>query len=781
MTVSLIGSLAVIVSPPGSAGAATPVSGFADTFVASVSSPTAVEWLPGDRIVVLEKSGRIKVGRPGEPLTTAITLNGVCTNSERGLLGLVPDPGFLGNRYVYVYYTHSGAGGCVNRVSRFQLIGDTIAPSSEVVLLDNIASTGGNHNGGDLDIGSDGHLYVAIGDAGSDPRGNSGSAGSNDAAQDLSLLNGKILRLTLDGRPAPGNPLSGPGTTRCGSRGGSASTPTTSCQEIFAWGLRNPYRIAFDRNDGSGRFFINDVGQNTTEEVDQGGIGRNYGWPTREGACPQGQTSPCTGPGPGLTDPITAYTHSLGSYITAGAFTPNGLWPSSYDGSYLFGDGGSGKIWVRQSNGSVDYGNPFATGAFGITDMTFGFDTSGRMVLYYVQVGGSLRAISSTAPLASSTADDLKIVPITPERAYDTGQAIGTTNGPVFNGTTRLVDLPQPAGAEAALVNITYDATSGPGFIRAWGTQAARPSTSALNADQAGAIVANSAIVPLDADGTFVLESSTTGRVIVDVMAWLVATNGSSGDGRFVALPPARLADTREPAGVALDSGSTNLWTRVASGIDIEAAGLVGVPDDGTVQAVAVSIAAISGGGPGGWVGAYPGGGTWGGTSNVNVLPGDVRANTIVVPLGGSSFFSLRTLNIADVAIDVVGYVTSNSAPASDSGLYSSIDPVRSVDTRLPLGFGRLAARTAATVSVPGGATRGAVVQNLTVTNTSAAGWVAAHPSIVAPVVSNVNFTDRSQTRAALAFTQLTDDGRVRFTSLVPTDLVVDVVGFFSE
>ena len=205
------------------------------------------------------------------------------------------------------------------------------------------------------------------------------------------------------------------------------------------------------------------------------------------------------------------------------------------------------------------------------------------------------------------------------------------------------------------------------------------------------------------------------------------------------------------------------------------------MPDDGTVQAVAVSIAAISGGGPGGWVGAYPGGGTWGGTSNVNVLPGDVRANTIVVPLGGSSFFSLRTLNIADVAIDVVGYVTSSGAPTSGSGLYSSIDPVRVVDTRLPLGFGRLAALSAATVSVPGGATRAAVVQNLTVTDTSAAGWVAAHPSSVAPVVSNVNYTDRSQTRAALAFTQLTDDGRERFTSLVATDLVVDVVGFFSE
>ena len=77
-------------------------------------------------------------------------------------------------------------------------------------------------------------------------------------------------------------------------------------------------------------------------------------------------------------------------------FVPNGLWPAEYDGAYLFGDGGSGRIWVRYANGTIDYDAPFATGALGLTDMTFGFDADGRMVLYYVQVGGSLRAISPT-------------------------------------------------------------------------------------------------------------------------------------------------------------------------------------------------------------------------------------------------------------------------------------------------------------------------------------------------------------------------------------------------
>ena len=118
----------------------------------------------------------------------------------------------------------------------------------------------------------------------------------------------------------------------------------------------------------------------------------------------------------------------------------------------------------------------------------------------------------------------------------------------------------------------------------------------------------------------------------------------------------------------------------------------------------------------------------------------------------------------------------SASAAPSSSGLYSSIDPIRIVDTRVPVGFGRLAASRPATVAVPGGASRSAVVQNITVTGPSAAGWAAAHPTPAASEISNVNFTAPGQTRAVLAFTELTSSGQTRFTSLVSTDLVADVV-----
>ena len=225
---TVLGTIAAL--PAASAQAAAVPSGFTDAEVASFSSPTAVEWLPNDQVVVLEKGGRIKVGPPAGPFVTAHTISNICTDSERGLLGLTPDPAFLGNGFVYVYYTRTAparpvAASTASAASRWSA--STIVPGSEVVLIDNISSNAGNHNGGDVDIGSDGFLYVAVGDAGRDPRGDSGSGGGNDAAQDLSLLNGKILRITLDGQPAPGNPISGPSTVACGSRGNTPSTPST--------------------------------------------------------------------------------------------------------------------------------------------------------------------------------------------------------------------------------------------------------------------------------------------------------------------------------------------------------------------------------------------------------------------------------------------------------------------------------------------------------------------------------------------------------------------------
>ncbi len=573
----------------------------------------------------------------------------------------------------------------------------------------------------------------------------------------------------------------GPTSAPC-ARSGTNARSTTKCQEIYAWGLRNPYRIAVDRNDGAGRFFINDVGQNTLEEVNVGQVGANYGWPSREGPCPQGQTTNCAPPPAGVTDPITSYGRSLGSYVTAGAFVPNGLWPAAYDGAYLFGDGGSGNIWRRTAGGSVDYGAPFATGAFGLTDMTFGFDADGVMALYYVSVGGGLRMIRPASVPTAPTATDLKLMPIDSFRAYDTGDDEPVPAGPVVNGTTRLVDLDPPAGATAALVNLTYDATAGPGFVRAWAARTRRPMTSSLNADRANTIAANAAVVALAPDGSFVIESATTARVVIDVMAWFVDSGGTTDDGRFVALDPTRLADTRIPAGRTLDDGSPNPYSRTADRIDLDVLGQLDVPDDDTVAAVVIGVATIGRSTSAGFIGGHAGGTPWPGTSNVNVSPSEVRANMIVVPIGSNGGISLTTVGIADVAVDVLGYVTSDKAAVSGTGLYNTIAPTRSVDTRIPLGSSVLAALTSVEVDTPA-ATAGAsaVAQNITVVNTTGPGWASAHPGPVAPVVSNVNYDGPGHIRAAFAFTTVSSSDSVYFTSLVATDLVVDVVGFFSD
>lgn len=778
----LIGTLVVAgtalglaaVSPALPVHAATVPAGFTDAAVGSFASPTAVEWLPNDRIVVLEQGGRVRIGPPTGPFATALTIDAICPGGERGLLGFTHDPAFLSNGFVYVYYTRDAPGapgGCVNRVSRFtmDLAVDQIVPTSEVVLLDAISSVNGNHNGGDLDIGSDGFLYVAVGDAGRDPRGDSGSAGSNDAAQDVSLLNGKILRITLDGRPAPGNPFTGAGSAVCATRGNLPSTPTTACQEIFAYGLRNPYRIAFDRNDGSSRFFVNDVGQGTYEEVNVGAVGADYGWPDREGGCPQGDTVPCAGPPAGVTDPITFYGRGQGQYVTAGAFVPNGLWPTAYDGAYLFADGGSGRMWVRQRDGAVDYDAPFATAASSIADMTFGFDTAGKAVLYYVLSSGSLRTVTPNAAPTPTPGDPMAYQPIAPDRAYDTnGTAVAA--GAVYNGTTRLVDLDAPAGARAALVNLTIAETAGPGFLRTWIAGGARPATSSVNAEGPGAFVANAAVVPLDANGRFVIESVATARVIVDVMGWFTPS-GATSAGRLITLDPDRVIDTREPAGAG------NAYARSGSAITVFPWGDGGAPSGAAPSAVVLSVGAVSTG-LGGFVGAHPAGTPWDGTSNVNVVPGDVRANTVVVPVGDGNGVTLQTLNVDDVVVDLVGYFTAASAPSSSNGLFSFVAPTRVVDTRTPLGFGRLAAGTTATIGT--GTSGSAVLQNVTVTGTAAAGFVATFPAgAPAPGVSTLNFVGPQQTRAVLAFTKQTG-GQVSYQSLVATDLVVDVVGSFS-
>ncbi len=401
-----VGLVGVTASP---AAAATLPSGFTEGLVASVAAPTSMAFTPDGRMLVSSQGGTMRVVKAGALLATpALDITSkVCSNSERGLLGVAVDPSFTANGYVFVYYSFKKNPTCdsgtVNRVARFVMTGDTLG--GETVLVDNIPSPAGNHNAGYVHFGKDNLLYVSVGDGGCDYAGNSGCAQDNDANRDMNALVGKILRIDRDGGIPAGNPFTGPGTVRCIT--GVAAVGTT-CQEIFAFGLRNPFRLAFDPNAASTRFYINDVGQSTWEEIDLGAAGADYGWNTREGHCATGSTTNCGPPPAGMTNPIFDYGRADGcGTITGGAFVPNGVWPSGYQGKYLFADYLCGKIFRLDPNAGGGFARTdFVTGLGGnsATDLRFG--PYGRtQALYYTTYagGGQVRRIVNTDTIPALT------------------------------------------------------------------------------------------------------------------------------------------------------------------------------------------------------------------------------------------------------------------------------------------------------------------------------------------------------------------------------------------
>jgi glucose/arabinose dehydrogenase len=389
------------------ATAAVPM-GFSDTLLFSVSGPTAIAFTPDGRMLITTQGGALRVATAGGSLvaTPAVTVPNVCSNSERGLLGVAVDPMFTSNHFVYLYYTTSATGACRNRVSRWVLSDSNVA-SGESVLIDRIHSTAGNHNGGDLNFGFGGLLYASVGDGGCDYATPTNCAGLNDAARDRHVLLGKILRVDRNGNIPAGNPFTGPGTGRCNVNG--STTPGNWCQETFAWGLRNPFRFAFDPN-APGRLYINDVGQGLREEIDQGASGADYGWNLREGTCANPALGPtdCGSPPPaGITNPLFDYGRSEGcTSITGGAFVPNGVnWPAAYMGKYLFADYGCGRIFRLDPSAPSATPVDFATGLGSGSAVHLEFGPFGStQALYYTSYagGGQVRRISyspqNTAP-----------------------------------------------------------------------------------------------------------------------------------------------------------------------------------------------------------------------------------------------------------------------------------------------------------------------------------------------------------------------------------------------
>jgi uncharacterized repeat protein (TIGR03806 family) len=294
---------------------------------------------------VLQQPGLVRrfTGTNPASATTVLDITGRTFNvsqSEAGLLGMAFHPAFPTDPRVFIYYIDRSM---VGHLSAFTATADasgaaTINEASEQNLL-SINKPQDNHNGGDIAFGPDGYLYLGTGDGG-------GGGDPQENGQRLTTLLGKMLRIQI-GAPGAGysipadNPFAG--NAACPPGGSRASG---ECPEIYAWGLRNPWRWSFDRADGT--MWLADVGQGTFEEVNTIQRGGNYGWDCREGAH-DFETTGC--PASGLIDPVAEYGRTLGESITGG-YVYRGMQPSNLVGRYLFADFVSGRIWAWIPNAS---------------------------------------------------------------------------------------------------------------------------------------------------------------------------------------------------------------------------------------------------------------------------------------------------------------------------------------------------------------------------------------------------------------------------------------------
>lgn len=468
--------------------AATVPTGFADQQAVSVGAgpaldqPVGMAFLPDGRLLVVEqKSAKIRLfvnGALSSP-DPVVTLPGVQTSgSEQGLLGITVDPGWPGRPYLYVHC--DDASGAFIRVTRYLATGDlafatdghlAVDPATRYDLLNHLPDNASNHNGGTVRFGPDGMLYVSLGDD-----------MNHCAAQDSSVLVGKILRLDVTrlpagaGGPAPVALLAAPGNPW-------AAAPDSNARLVWAEGLRNPFRFSVDPANGA--LFIGDVGEATWEEVDRAaGGGRNFGWPLLEGPAPFSIS--CANPLLPGDAPIyafdrTGFTAAIigGCVYRRPSGSPTGL-PAAYVGDYFFSDyyygflrrlTGSGTSWslaapVAGQPSSTDWGQGFVQ----VSDWAVGPDGA----LWYCRQGsgflantGDIRRIvytgTASTPMPSAPAD-VQFAPPRPTPAighvtlHYTLSTVARVSLAVFDAAGRRTRLLEPAQQQAAdRYDVTWD------------------------------------------------------------------------------------------------------------------------------------------------------------------------------------------------------------------------------------------------------------------------------------------------------------------------------------
>ena len=348
-------------------------------FGPTFNQPTVIKHANDNRLFIVEKAGIIKILNADGSVNATPFLNiqsSISTGSERGLLGLAFHPNYSNNGYFYVNYTNNSGNTVVARFTRNSMDNNLADAASQNILM-TVTQPYSNHNGGDLTFGPDGYLYIALGDGGS-----GGDPG--DRAQNLNTLLGKILRIDVDS----GTPYAIPPDNPYLNDGDANTLP-----EIWAYGLRNPWRISMDFANQD--IWIADVGQGNWEEINKvpvsvGGI--NYGWRCYEANYTY-NTSGCP-PSNTMVFPIGEYDHSNGRCSITGGYKYNGSLYPNFQGLYFFADYCSNEIgYLELDNGvwNMTLSTPFSGNFWS----TFGEDYNGE--LYIAGIGsGQIYKITDT-------------------------------------------------------------------------------------------------------------------------------------------------------------------------------------------------------------------------------------------------------------------------------------------------------------------------------------------------------------------------------------------------
>jgi len=332
------------------------------------------------RLFIVERAGRIRVVKNGALLSTPFLDIHTIVNSasgEQGLLALAFHPNYENNGQFYTVHVASDNSLVLSRFIRSQNNPDQADPSSRTTLLVIPHPTNTNHNGSTLTFGPDGYLYWSTGDGG-------GAGDTSNNAQNLTVLLGKILRIDVNS----GSPYSIP------SSNPFYNSPTPGIRkEIWAYGLRNPWRISFDRQTND--LYIADVGQSTREEIDFQSAGsaggQNYGWRVMEGSLCYNPSTNCNKSGKTL--PVTEYDHTLGCSVTGG-YVYRGTAYSALKGTYFYGDYCSGRLFGLKKDPSTGWQSvQLLDTSYNIS--TFGEDEFGEVYLADY-AGGKIYQLAST-------------------------------------------------------------------------------------------------------------------------------------------------------------------------------------------------------------------------------------------------------------------------------------------------------------------------------------------------------------------------------------------------